>query len=123
MTDKHPLFREIPPWDIVKEVLRLLNLSSDIPSTFQKSDLTLDNSDSAVDLLFPYYIPCKAKQFLDYTDAVRWVTILRHILHPHGYIILSQETTRQRKKTILYTIDRISVIEGPLRQAVKVDFF
>ena len=122
MAEKNSMFREIPSWDIVKEVLGLLNLPSDIPYTFQKTDIHLEKSDSAADILYPYYIPCKAKQFLEYTDELRWVTILRHILLPHGYVILSQETTRQRKKTILYTVDRISVIEGPLRQAVKIDF-
>ena len=116
------VFREVPPWLTVLEVLNLLNLSSEIPYTFQKTDISLENKAQAADLLYPYYIPCKAKQFLDHTDEVKWITILRHILLPHGYVVLSQETTRQKKKAILYTVDRMSVIEGPLRQAVKVDF-
>jgi hypothetical protein len=117
-----PVLREVPPWTTVLEVLSLLNLPSDIPYTFQKGDISLANKDQAADLLFPYYIPCKAKQFLDHTDEVKWITVLRHILLPHGYVILSQETTRQKKKAIFYTIDRMSVIEGPLKTAVKVDF-
>lgn len=116
------VLREVPPWTTVLEVLSLLNLPSIIPYTFTKDMVSLENSDQAVDLLQAYYVPCKAKQFLENTDQVRWVTILRHILLPHGYVVLMQETTRQKKKTILYTVDRASVVDGPLRQAVKIDF-
>jgi hypothetical protein len=116
------IFREIPPWTIVSEVLSILKLSTDPPFTFHKSSIDLSRSPEAVDLLVSYYLPCKAKQFLEFTDEKRWITILRHILTPHGYIIQSHETTRDKKKAILYTVDRISVIGGPLRQAVKIDF-
>jgi hypothetical protein len=118
----NPNFREIPPWTTVLEVLTLLKLPTEIPGTFQKTDISLEQVGAAVSLLEPYYVPCKAKQFLEFTDETRIVTILRHILLPHGYIILSHETTRNKKKAIFYTMDRISVIEGPLRTAVKVDF-
>ena len=111
--------REIPPWTTVLEVLTMLNLPSAVPFTFQKSDLRLDDTGSIVGLLEPYYIPCKAREFLGHTSENRWITILRHILQPHGYKILCKETTRNRKKTILYTVDRA---EGALPQAVKVDF-
>ncbi len=119
---KHSLFREIPPWAVVSEVLSLLKLSTQPPFTFQKSAIELSRSPEAVDLLVPYYLPCKANQFLEYTDEKRWITILRHILSPHGYVILSKETTRDKQKTILYTIDRVSVVEGPLRQPVNIEF-
>lgn len=117
-----PVLREVPPWTTVLEILALLNLPSEIPYTFQKGDISLENKEQAADLLYPYYIPCKAKQFLDHTDEVKWITILRHILLPQGYVILRQETTRQKKKAIFYTIERMSVIEGPLKSDVKVDF-
>jgi hypothetical protein len=119
---RHPLFREIPPVSVVWEVLKLLNLSTEPPFTFTKDLLLIENSDEAAALLEPYYMPCKARQFLDHTDQLRWITVLRHILLPNGYVIQKQETTRNKKKTILYTIDRISVIEGPLRHAVNMEF-
>jgi hypothetical protein len=118
----HSLFREIPPWTLVIEILKLLKLPTEPPFTFQKDVIDLNQSVDAEYILEPYYIPCKAKQFLGYTDAKRWITILRHILLPHGWVVLTQETTRDRKKVIFYTVDRISVIEGPLRQPVKIDF-
>lgn len=100
----------------------MLHLSTEPPFTFTKDLISLEQSAEAVALLEPYYVPCKARQFLDHTDQLRWITILRHILLPNGYVIVKQETTRNKKKTILYTIDRISVVEGPLRQAVKLEF-
>lgn len=121
-TEKHTVLRKIPPWTTVLEVLSMLNLPSEIPYTFQKTDLRLEQAADAAALLEPYYIPCKARQFLDYTDEVRWVTILRHILYPHGYVIQVKETTRNKKKAMLYTIDRVSVVDGALRQAVQIDF-
>jgi hypothetical protein len=118
----HPLFREIPPWTLVVEILKLLKLPTEPPFTFQRSVIDLMNSDEAVYLLEPYYVPCKAKLFLSYTDTKRWVTILKHLLIPHGWVVLTYETTRDKKKAIFYTVERISVIEGPLRQPVKIDF-
>jgi hypothetical protein len=122
MEPRHPVLREIPPLPLVWDILQMLNLNTDPPFTFTKDLIRLEKASEAAALLEPYYLPCKARQFLDHTDQLRWVTILRHILLPNGYVVVKQETTRNRKKTILYTIDRVSVLEGPLRQAVKLEF-
>lgn len=122
MESRHPVLREVPPLSLIWEILHMLHLSTEPPFTFTKDLISLEQSAEAVALLEPYYVPCKARQFLDHTDQLRWITILRHILLPNGYVIVKQETTRNKKKTILYTIDRISVVEGPLRQAVKLEF-
>jgi len=119
MKQLHALFRTIPPWTLVLQVLSMLHLSTEIPYTFQKQDIQLENSAQLVALLEPYYIPCKAKQYLEYTTNTRWVTILRHIVEPHGYILVSQETTRDKKKAIFYTIERAS---SKLNQAIQIDF-
>ena len=113
------LFRRPPSWSCILEVLKLLNISNDFPTTFQKTDLRSENFINAVGLLEPYYLPCKAKLYLEHTDKVRWITILRHILEIHGYNIKSLETTRNKKKAILYTIERAS---GDLPSAVALDF-
>jgi hypothetical protein len=119
MQEKHPLFREIPPWLLVLQVLSMLNLPTDIPYTFQRQDMKLDASPTIVALLEPYYIPCKAKQYLEYTPDHRWITILRHLLLPHGYVLISQETTRDKKKAIFYSIERAY---STLREAIQMDF-
>jgi hypothetical protein len=113
------LFRKPPPWQCVLEVFSLLHISSDFPTTFQKSDLYSENFINAAGLLEPYYLPCKVKLYLEHTDAVRWITILRHILGVYGFTIKSLETTRNKKKAIFYTVERCS---SNLRTAVSVDF-
>jgi hypothetical protein len=115
----HPLFREVPPWLIVLEVFTLLRLPKEFPTTFQKQDIDLSRTDEAVAMLEPYYIPCKARKFLDYTTELRWITILRHILLPHAYVLTIQETTRNKQKAIFYTVERAY---NTLREAIKLDF-
>ena len=113
------LFRQVPAWTLILEILTLLNIPIEFPCTFQKSDLRSEQFPTCASLLEPYYLPCKSKLFLDYTTETRWVTILRHILSSYGYIITTIETTRNKKKAILYTIERSS---GTLKTAVSVDF-
>ncbi len=117
-----PLFRNIPPWETVLKVLSMVKISTSFPTTFQRQDIQLAESIHAVAELEPYYIPCKAKRFLEYTDESRWITIFRHILLPHGYSVTSKETTRQGKKAIFYTIERSTALAGPLKQAIYVNF-
>jgi hypothetical protein len=113
------LFRETPPYTTVIEVLNLLNIGTEFPCTFLKSDLRSENFIACSGLLEPYYLPCKVKLYLEHTNEVRWITILRHILGVHGYTIKTLETTRNKKKAIFYTIERSS---DNLRTAVAVDF-
>jgi hypothetical protein len=116
------LFRFIPPWVVVLKVLTMLKISTSFPTTFQRQDIQLTESVYAVAELEPYYIPCKAKRFLEFTNASRWITIFRHILSPHGYCIISKETTRNGKKAIFYTIERSAGLAGPLKQPICLDF-
>jgi hypothetical protein len=106
------LFRQIPPWTLIEDVLSLLGLSRYPPYTFQRNEISLDQSIDAVALIEPYYIPSKAKQFLSHTDEKRWVTVLRHLLEHHGWSVISKETTRDRKKTIVYSVQRVGSVMG-----------
>lgn len=119
MPTKHPLFREIPPWQTVLDIFRMLGLGTDFPTSFQRELLKSDEFSAAAALLEPYYIPCRAKQYLEYTDAARWCTILRQLLAPHNYQLSTKETTRQGKKTVLYTVERAT---SQMNQPVRIDF-
>jgi hypothetical protein len=116
---KHVLFQCIPPWEVVVQTLTSLCVPTELPCTFVKGELYLDNSAEIACSLEPYYLPCKAKIFLEVTNEKRWITILRHILKPHGWELIAKETTRERKKIILYTIQR-SV--NTLVETISVDF-
>jgi hypothetical protein len=109
----HTIFRAIPPWETVVQILNYLNISLYFPTTFQRCDLQFHRSPDAVNLLRPYYKPCKARQYLNEVTEQRWITLLRHILSVNGYEMKSQETTRNKKKAILYTIQKAhDILEG-----------
>jgi hypothetical protein len=115
----HVLFREFPPWEIVVQILNMLNISTHFPTTFQRSDLIFDRAPEAIMLLRPYYKPCKARQYLEDVPEQRWITLLRHILMANGYEMKSQETTRNKKKAILYTIQKVA---EPTSENIVVEF-
>jgi hypothetical protein len=119
MSKQSLLFREIPPWDLVKSILNMLSIPNEFPITFQKKDINLSQSLDAAYSIEPYYKPCKAKKYLENIDDKRWITVLRHILQPHGWKIVYQETTRDKKKAILYTIQKIDDV---LLKPVELDF-
>lgn len=110
---QHPLFRKLPPWNLVLDVCKLLRIPTDFAETpsspvmFTKDDLNMENSEEAVATLYGYYKPCKAAQFLDRIDQVKWITVLKHCLLVHGYKISRHETTRSKKKIIQYTIEKM----------------
>jgi hypothetical protein len=106
MNKNSRLFRKIPPWSLVCQVLKMLRLGTEFPVTFQQSDIALENSVDIAGILQPYYKPKVAEQYLAYTDQKNWITVLRHILAPHGYTIQYKETTRNKAKAIFYTIQR-----------------
>jgi hypothetical protein len=116
------IFRQIPPWTVVADILTLLKLGTTFPMTFTKSLISLERSEDIAYILSEYYIPCKAKMYLEYTDEKRWITIIKHLLAPHGWVVLSQETTRNKKKAIFYTIERCAEVDKNLRAPIKIDF-
>lgn len=113
------IFRQLPPWSLVLEILDMIGLSKHLPLTFQRDDICLQHSIDAVSLLEAYYVPCKAVQFLSHTDKKRWVTILRHILDCHGWAVVGRETTRDKKKAIIYSIQRVN---NTMEESIKISF-
>lgn len=99
------LFRQIPPRELVEEILSHLKLQGLTESRwFSKDELHLQSLDDWVPLLEPYYLPCKAKRFLTEIDASRTITILRHILNPLQYELRTQERMYKLQKMTMYQI-------------------
>ncbi len=99
------LFRQIPPRELVEEILGHLKLQGLTESRwFSKDELSIANLDDWVPLLEPYYLPCKAKRFLTEIDASRIITILRHILNPLHYELRTQERMYKLQKMTMYQI-------------------
>jgi hypothetical protein len=99
------LFRQLPPQELVQEILVHLKLQGLTESRwFSKDELSLSSMDEWIPLLEPYYLPCKAKRFLTEIDASRIITILRHILNPLQYELRTQERMYKLQKMTMYQI-------------------
>lgn len=104
-TQNKRLFRKIPSEEFVIEILEHLKLQGlQEKRWFTKDELFIDTVDEWLPLLEPYYIPCKAKRFLLNVNSSRIITILRHILHPIGYDLRTQERMYKLQKTTMYQL-------------------
>jgi hypothetical protein len=104
-TQNKRLFRKIPSREFVNEILEHLKLQGlQEKRWFTKDELHMETVDEWLPILEPYYIPCKAKRFLLNVTSSRVITILRHILHPLGYDLRTQERMYKLQKTTMYQI-------------------
>lgn len=93
-------------------VLRLLNCFSladlNDKKSFCKYDIIQFNTIEKMNLmrseLEDFYLPCKAKIYLEGMDEKRAITVLKQILRLHGYFLLSREKNFNNKKIIFYQL-------------------
>ncbi len=100
------LFRETPPLDLVNRCLETAGLTGLSDATwFSKHQIRLDHLSELFPELEPYYVPCKAVEFIHppLTPA-RAITVFRHILRMHNAQLLSVEKARGGTKTMWYQI-------------------
>lgn len=100
-----PVFRHTPPIELVSEILCCFSLKSIYDSTwFSKNTIDLSALELLIPVLEPYYLPCKAKQYLYDLTTLRAVTILRQVLKEYNVILSTTEKTIGNKKSTLYQI-------------------
>lgn len=106
------IFREKPPLELVEQCLKCFGLHSlSDPSLFTKSNCELYAFESYIPLLEPYYIPCKAKEYLyKQLTPSSALTILRQLLHTHSYSLLPSEKSVHGKKSIWYSVSSPSSV-------------
>jgi hypothetical protein len=99
-------FRKIPPRDVVDLVLKCFRFTGLTDSRwFTKEELPLTNLDDWLPILEPYYLPCKAKRFLEgEMTPARLITIFRHILSAYNAELRTCERVVAGKKRTLYSI-------------------
>tara|TARA_B110001469_G_C9399343_1_gene205349 strand:- start:48 stop:434 length:387 start_codon:yes stop_codon:yes gene_type:complete len=56
------------------------------------------------DMLYPYYLECKSKIYLNNLNKKKIITLLRQILKVYDYKLISTNNYTKSKKYILYTI-------------------
>jgi hypothetical protein len=112
------VFREIPPLELVEEVFRTFTLAGlDDTNWFSKISLNMQELEVLLPQIEPYYIPCKAKEFLHpKLTPIRGITILRHLCKIHSIHLTASERTCAGVKGTWYQI-------APTRaKAITIDF-
>ena len=100
------LFRTLPPLPLVERVATAFGLTNLEDTTwFSKQSLMLPKLEELLPELEPYYIPCKAKEFIHppLTQA-RGLTILRQLFHIHELHLTAAERTCAGVKGMWYQI-------------------
>jgi len=122
----YKIFKEIPPWNIVSEILTLLKLDTSFPKRFERSQTSASDSEVLEQIaltLWPYYTDANAKKYLDSLSELGCMTVLRQILLPHGYVLSSRDTTQKGRHKTVYSIDTLAELSSKaLPCAVTVAF-
>lgn len=107
MPSAHPIFRTIPPWEVVISFCNSIGIGSTFPCEFHVDLLDTSEYTTQLTTLIPYYHPYKASLFLlkDTNEPSKQIVkILRQLLRVHDYEIIGHETTRHNKKVTFYKI-------------------
>jgi hypothetical protein len=115
------VFRSTPPIDLFERILSCFGLTGLHDTTwFSKATLRMDSFEDLLPELEPYYIPCKA---LDYIHSPltqsRAITILRQLCKVHKVSLETTERTCGRVKGMWYQLGGTSGGEG---SSVTIDF-
>jgi len=118
--DMPKIFRAAPPVELVERYLKGFGLHTiNDGATFTQSYIRLDIAEELLPEIEPYYIPCKAIEFLHKPFTYnRSITILRQLLKAHDRVLVTIEKTRANKKVIWYQITHISTITS----SVEIEF-
>jgi hypothetical protein len=106
---KHQLFKDIPPIELVVKVVQCFGFEDlDDKGCICKKYFGTMNVIGNLQILLPelrkYYLPCKARAYLNDLTNNSVMTILRQLLRPHHYIIVSREKYVNREKLINYNL-------------------
>jgi len=118
------LFRNEPTRDVVEYVLRSVGLLGfhDL-RWFSRDEIKVDNLEIWLPEIESYYLPCKAKRFIHAWSSHSIITILRHLLHLHGYTLQKEERLYKGVKQMIYQIQSINSFYDLSGASLQVDFF
>jgi hypothetical protein len=100
------VFRKTPPVDLIERILVTLGIKGIQDTTwFSKSCIHLTEFEELLPEIEPYYIPCKAKEYIHIDmSSSKVITIIRHLLASQGTKLDYQEKTTNGVKNIWYRI-------------------
>ncbi len=118
-----PLFREKPPLELVERFLQTFGLTTLGDATwFSKQQIKLFSFQELLPELEPYYLPCKAAEYIYGTvNEGRAITILRHLLRAYGAQLLSSEKSRGGQKSMWYQIQYNDTTEKTTSMEITFD--
>ena len=114
MPPRHPLFKIIPPRELIFGIFKDLGLH--IGHVFTRDSFDIDKAVELVGTLRQYYFDCKSADLFTNINEKRLITILRQCFKVHGYTLKGRETTRGGQKVIQYTVSKEddSILEEPI---------
>ena len=110
---KNQLFSCIPELNVVDKLLSYFGLEDGIKdkNSFNKLNMkeleTVKKIEGFKGELRKYYIPCKARVYLDVIDEKKCITILRQFIKTHGYTLVSSDKSINGNKIKLYRLIEI----------------
>lgn len=110
---KNQLFSCVPELNVVDKLLSYFGLEEGIndKNSFNKLNMkeleTVRKIDEFKGELRKYYIPCKARVYLDVIDEKKCITILRQFIKTHGYTLVSSDKSINGNKIKLYRLIEI----------------
>ena len=129
---KNQLFSCVPELNVVEKLLTFFGLEKGLTDTnsFNKLNMkdmkTADKIDGYKSELARYYIPCKARIYLDIIDDKKSITILRQFIKTHGYTIVSTDKSIKGKKIKMYRLIEVDTTnhkkKSPSKGEILVSF-
>lgn len=127
---KNQLFRKALTDEVIQEIVSAFGFRSlKDRRSFSRSDLIkLDTVDKIKEMkpqLEQYYLPCKARTYLNDLNEKNVVTILRQCIKTRGYTITSREKYLKGDKFIIYSLcpldqkEYVSVVSGNIDMTAK----
>tara|TARA_B100001758_G_C18256484_1_gene528622 strand:- start:479 stop:898 length:420 start_codon:yes stop_codon:yes gene_type:complete len=110
---KNQLFRFTPPRDVLIQLLECFGLEQlDDNRNFTRADMekmdTITKINELKQVLEEYYLPCKARTYLNDITFKNVITILRQIVRLYGYSVISREKYMRGEKFIIYQLVSIN---------------
>jgi hypothetical protein len=117
------LFRKEPPREFVEEIIKHMGFIGlhDL-RWFSRNEIRTSNLELWLPELESYYLPCKAERFIHNWNTGSIITVLRHILHSHGYDLQKEERLYNGRKTFLYQFQSLTSFKDLSGASLEVSF-
>ena len=114
------LFRKKPSYEMFIHMLSELKIQEN--RWFSKDELCLETLEIWLPELESYYLPCKAARFIHMWTPNTILTIMRHVLQCHDYILEKEERLYKGVKQYIYQIQSLRSFSDLSGANLQVDF-